>query len=57
MASDPFVCVADTAEPQKCLTVPEEYYERVEDMHENGGFGSIGCVWGWFLGITLAQYV
>ncbi|GAB9470361.1 Phenylalanine-trna ligase, alpha subunit [Globisporangium polare] len=30
------------SKPQKCLTVPEDYYERVEDMHENGGFGSIG---------------
>lgn len=28
--------------PAKCLTVPEDYYKRVEDMHENGGFGSIG---------------
>jgi phenylalanyl-tRNA synthetase alpha chain len=28
--------------PQKCLTVPEDYYKRVEDMHENGGHGSIG---------------
>lgn len=30
------------AEPANCLTVPEDYYKRVEDMHENGGFGSIG---------------
>lgn len=28
--------------PAKCLSVPEEYYKRVEDMHENGGHGSIG---------------
>ncbi|GLE09647.1 hypothetical protein PINS_up021384 [Pythium insidiosum] len=28
--------------PASCLTVPEEYYERVHDMHENGGHGSIG---------------
>lgn len=29
-------------EPKYCLTVPEGYYQRVHDMHENGGFGSIG---------------
>lgn len=28
--------------PAKCLSVPEDYYKRVEDMHENGGHGSIG---------------
>ncbi|CAH0490689.1 unnamed protein product [Peronospora farinosa] len=29
-------------QPKYCLTVPEGYYQRVHDMHENGGFGSIG---------------
>ncbi|CAH0473717.1 unnamed protein product [Peronospora belbahrii] len=29
-------------QPKHCLTVPEDYYQRVQDMHENGGFGSIG---------------
>uniref|UniRef100_M4BIJ8 phenylalanine--tRNA ligase n=1 Tax=Hyaloperonospora arabidopsidis (strain Emoy2) TaxID=559515 RepID=M4BIJ8_HYAAE len=29
-------------QPEHCLTVPEDYYKRVHDMHENGGFGSIG---------------
>uniref|UniRef100_A0AAV1U4Q3 phenylalanine--tRNA ligase n=1 Tax=Peronospora matthiolae TaxID=2874970 RepID=A0AAV1U4Q3_9STRA len=29
-------------QPKHCLTVPEDYYQRVHDMHENGGFGSIG---------------
>ncbi|KAG1688539.1 hypothetical protein DVH05_003630 [Phytophthora capsici] len=29
-------------QPKHCLTVPEEYYKRVHDMHENGGFDSIG---------------
>ncbi|KAH9127910.1 hypothetical protein LEN26_006016 [Aphanomyces euteiches] len=28
--------------PAKANSVPEEYYERVRDMHENGGHGSIG---------------
>ncbi|OQR98578.1 phenylalanyl-tRNA synthetase alpha chain [Achlya hypogyna] len=28
--------------PASANTVPEEYYERVRDMHENGGHGSIG---------------
>ncbi|KAL4163724.1 hypothetical protein KRP22_005152 [Phytophthora ramorum] len=29
-------------QPKHCHTVPEDYYKRVHDMHENGGFGSIG---------------
>jgi len=29
-------------EPASTLSVPEEYYERVKDMHEKGGSGSIG---------------
>lgn len=28
--------------PESCNTVPEEYYERVKTMHEDGGHGSIG---------------
>ncbi|KAG6969921.1 hypothetical protein JG688_00005102 [Phytophthora aleatoria] len=30
------------SQPKYCLTVPEDYYKRVHDMHENGGFDSIG---------------
>lgn len=29
-------------DPQACHTIPEEYYNRVKDMHEHGGHGSIG---------------
>ncbi|KAG7375215.1 hypothetical protein PHYPSEUDO_002497 [Phytophthora pseudosyringae] len=29
-------------QPKYCKTVPEDYYKRVHDMHENGGFDSIG---------------
>ena len=29
-------------DPKSCNTVPEEYYKRVRDMHEEGGSGSIG---------------
>lgn len=28
--------------PAETVSVPEEYYERVKDMHEHGGAGSIG---------------
>lgn len=28
--------------PAKTISVPEDYYERVKDMHEKGGAGSIG---------------
>lgn len=28
--------------PANCNSVPEDYYERVRNMHENGGLGSIG---------------
>mmetsp|Transcript_31654 Transcript_31654/g.38767 ORF Transcript_31654/g.38767 Transcript_31654/m.38767 type:complete len:501 (-) Transcript_31654:127-1629(-) len=28
--------------PAKTLSLPEDYYERVKEMHENGGAGSIG---------------
>jgi phenylalanyl-tRNA synthetase alpha chain len=29
-------------EPASTISVPEEYYERVKEMHEKGGSGSIG---------------
>jgi phenylalanyl-tRNA synthetase alpha chain len=29
-------------EPAATVSVPEEYYERVKEMHEKGGAGSIG---------------
>lgn len=32
------------------VQVPEDYYERVREMHEVGGHGSIGCV-GRILGV------
>jgi phenylalanyl-tRNA synthetase alpha chain len=28
--------------PEKALEVPQELYSKVKDVHENGGYGSIG---------------
>lgn len=34
-------------EPAQCLSVPQDYLERVKRVHEEGGYGSIGhrCAW------------
>ena len=32
-------------EPASALTVPEDYYERVKAVHQDGGYGSIGYGW------------
>ena len=33
--------------PAKCNIDDEEYWKRVKDIHENGGFGSIGYRYKW----------
>lgn len=34
-------------EPAQCVSVPEEYCQRVKDVHEKGGYGSIGYDYDW----------
>ena len=34
-------------EPKNCMTVPEDYMERVKEAHEKGGYGSIGYDYEW----------
>lgn len=34
-------------EPEKCVTIPQEYMERVKQTHEKGGYGSIGYDYEW----------
>jgi phenylalanyl-tRNA synthetase alpha chain len=42
-AHDTFFC----EEPATCNTVPEEYMARVKEVHEKGGYGSIGYDYDW----------
>jgi phenylalanyl-tRNA synthetase alpha chain len=35
------------SQPEKSDTFPEEYLEKVKDVHENGGYGSIGYRYDW----------
>lgn len=34
-------------QPAQCVSIPQDYCERVKQVHESGGFGSIGhrCTW------------
>ena len=34
-------------EPEKCNTLPEDYMERVKNIHEKGGYGSLGYDYEW----------
>lgn len=33
--------------PQYCNSYPEDYGKRVQDVHEKGGYGSIGYQYNW----------
>ena len=35
--------------PEKCLSVPEDYMEKVKKIHSSGGFGSKGYGYDWQL--------
>ncbi|RHY19151.1 hypothetical protein DYB32_010281 [Aphanomyces invadans] len=41
-AHDTFFLTRLVVAPAKAVSVPEDYFERVRDMHEHGGHGSIG---------------
>jgi len=43
--------------PANCNTVPEDYYERVRSVHEEGGYGSIGYGEGTFKRSTTLQNI
>jgi len=33
--------------PVECKNLPEDYVERVKDVHEKGGYGSLGYRYNW----------
>jgi len=41
-----------TSEPKNCLSIPEEYMERVKKVHEEGGYGSVGYRYDWSLDVS-----
>jgi phenylalanyl-tRNA synthetase alpha chain len=39
--------VVPSAVPARTLAVPNEYFQRVKDVHERGGYGSLGYGYSW----------